>query len=67
MDDRDYVTFTEARRIIGIATKDTLRRIIKRQGWTVYQNPRDAREKWLRRSDVERYTHPRALPGEDAP
>lgn len=54
MDD-EYVTFTEAREIIGVASKDTLRRIVERERWDVVVNPQDARERLLRRDVVERY------------
>jgi hypothetical protein len=61
MDEREYVTFTEARQMLGVVSKDTLRRIIKRAGMTVYNNPRDAREKLLLRSEVEAYMRPRPI------
>ena len=59
MNESDYVTFTQAREMLGGASKDRLRRIIQREGWTVYDSTRDAREKWLRRADVEAHLVPR--------
>lgn len=64
MNEREYVTLTEARRIIGVASKDTMRRIIQREGWDVYRNPRDARESWLRRDVVEDYARPKPKDGD---
>lgn len=61
-DRNGYVTFTEARELLGVASKDTLRRIVNRQGWQVYSNPRDARERWLKRSDIKAYLQPKPRP-----
>jgi hypothetical protein len=59
MNESDYVTFTQAREMLGGASKDRLRRIIQREGWTVYDSTRDAREKWLLRAEVQAYLVPR--------
>lgn len=61
MDRSAYMTFTEARDMIGIVSKDTLRRIVAREGWKVYRNPADARERWLLRTDVEGYVKPKEI------
>lgn len=61
MPESAFVTFTQARELLGIASKDTLRRIIAREQWAVFNNPRDARERWLRRADLEAYTQPKRI------
>lgn len=52
-----YMTMAQAASRVGV-TLVTLRRLVKRRGVQVFQDPRDARAKLLRTDDVEELSRP---------
>jgi excisionase family DNA binding protein len=52
MDEREFVTLTEAARRLGIS-RWTLYRRIDEGALTVYESPADRRAKFVKRSEVE--------------
>lgn len=56
----ELVSLKEAQERIGVS-KNTLRKLIERRGITVYDNPRDARQKLVDIEEVEEAFRPRPI------
>jgi transposase len=52
------VQVREAQAILGVS-RETMRRLIKRGMFTVYENPRDHRQKLLDTDELARYLEPK--------
>ena len=60
---RELIPMVEAARRLGVS-KLTLRRIVREQGLTTYDNPLDKRQTLLDAAEVERVARPRPRVGE---
>jgi hypothetical protein len=56
----DFVSLTEAARSIGVS-RNKMWKLVRAGVFTVYENPRDAREKLLKKADVDAYLAPREM------
>jgi hypothetical protein len=59
----ELIPLKEAQERAGVS-KNTLKKILKQHGITLYENPRDARQKLVDYSDVEAALRPRPLRSE---
>ena len=57
----ELIPMKEAQERIGVS-KNTLRKIIEKHGISVYENPRDARQKLVDWDEVDAAIRPRLLP-----
>ena len=65
MADRELIPMGEAARRLAVS-KLTLRRIVREQGLTTYDNPLDKRQTLLDAADVARVAQPQPRTGEQA-
>ncbi len=60
-DERTLITLAEARALLGIS-KVTMARLVKEGRFTIYENPRDRRQKLVEEAAVRAAVQPRPLP-----
>jgi predicted HTH domain antitoxin len=59
----DLISLKEAQERAGVS-KNTLKKILKLHGITLYENPRDARQKLVNYSEIEKALRPRPIRSE---
>ncbi len=59
-DERTLITLAEARALLGIS-KVTMARLVKEGRFTIYENPRDRRQKLVEEAAVRAAVQPRPL------